>query len=86
MTSIKISGIDRNKLLKTESWRARNTCQARSNMFYRAYAKKKGALAFGLANIETLNHAAPKGARPADMLPRVKSVISIGVGGGTRGS
>ena len=51
-----------------------------------AYVKKKGALAFGLANIETLNRTAPKGARPSDMLPRVKSVISIGVGGGTRGS
>ena len=51
-----------------------------------AYVKKKGALAFGLADIETLNRTAPKGARPSDMLPRVKSVISIGVGGGTRGS
>ena len=51
-----------------------------------SYAKKKGALAFGLANIKTLETIAPQGARPSDMLPKVKSVISIGVGGGTRGS
>ena len=52
----------------------------------KSYAKKKGALAFGLANVETLERVAPQGARPSDMLPKVKSVISIGVGGGTRGS
>ena len=52
----------------------------------KTYVQKKGALAFGLANIDTLERIAPEGCRPSDMLPRVKSVISIGVGGGTRGS
>ena len=51
-----------------------------------SYVKKKGALAFGIANLQNLEQIAPQGARPSDMLPKVKSVISIGVGGGTRGS
>ena len=50
------------------------------------YVKKKGALAFGLADVEALERIAPKGYGPRSMLPKVKSVISIGVGGGTRGA
>ena len=49
-----------------------------------AYCTKKGALAFGVADVDALEKIAPKGHGPRDMLPRVKSVISIGVGGGTR--
>jgi epoxyqueuosine reductase QueG len=51
-----------------------------------AYVKKKGALAFGIANVKTLDRIAPEGCGPSSMLPKVKSVISIGVGGGTKGS
>ncbi len=50
------------------------------------YVKRKGALAFGLADVEALERISPAGYGPSSMLPKVKSVISIGVGGGTRGS
>ena len=52
----------------------------------RAYVTKKGALAFGVADVETLEKIAPEGYGPTALLPRVKSVICLGVGGGTRGS
>ena len=50
------------------------------------YVKKKGGLAFGIANLESLEQIAPQGHNPTSMLPKVKTVISIGVGGGTQGS
>jgi len=50
------------------------------------YCKRKGALVAGLANVETLERIAPPGHRPSDIMPRVKSVIAIGVGGQTQGA
>jgi len=50
------------------------------------YGKRKGALAVGVADLEALERIAPVGHRPSDLLPRVRSVISIGVGGMTRGA
>lgn len=52
----------------------------------REYAMKKGALAFGVADLEALEKIAPAGYGPTSLLPRVKSVICLGVGGGTRGA
>ena len=52
----------------------------------RTYVKKKGALAFGVADVEVLEKIAPAGYGPKALMPRVKSVISLGVGGGTKGS
>lgn len=52
----------------------------------RDYAMQKGALAFGVADVQTLEKIAPQGYGPTALLPRVKSVISLGVGGGTRGA
>ena len=51
-----------------------------------SYVKKKGALTFGLANLETLERISPLGCGPSAMLPKVKSVLCVGVGGGTRGA
>lgn len=50
------------------------------------YCLKKGALAAGVADLEAINRIAPPGHRPADLMPRVKSVISLGVGGQTQGA
>ena len=50
------------------------------------YGLRKGALAVGVADIEALERVAPVGHRPGDLMPRVRSVISIGVGGMTRGA
>ncbi len=50
------------------------------------YCKRKGALAAGVADLETLERIAPPGHRPTDIMPRVKSVIAIGVGGQTQGA
>ncbi len=50
------------------------------------YCKRKGALAAGVADVEALERIAPPGHRPTDIMPRVKSVISIGVGGQTQGA
>src|SRR5678816_3430214 len=47
------------------------------------YCKKRGALAVGVASLEACERIAPPGHRPSDLFPRVKSVISIGVGGQT---
>ena len=51
-----------------------------------AYCLKKGALAAGVADLEAVNRICPPGHRPADIMPRVKSVIAIGVGGQTQGA
>lgn len=51
-----------------------------------AYARKRGALAVGVADLAAIERIAPPGHRPSDMMPRVKSVISIGVGGQTQGA
>ena len=51
-----------------------------------AYARKRGALAVGVADLGALERIAPPGHRPSDLMPRVKSVISIGVGGQTQGA
>ena len=50
------------------------------------YAKKRGALVAGVADIAALEAVAPAGHRPSDIMPRVKSVISLGVGGQTQGA
>ena len=50
------------------------------------YCSKRGALAVGVADLEALERIAPPGHRPTDLMPRVKSVISLGVGGQTRGA
>ncbi len=50
------------------------------------YCKKKGALVAGVADLEALERIAPAGHRPSDLTPRVKSVISLGVGGQTQGA
>ena len=50
------------------------------------YCKKKGALVAGVADLEALERIAPAGHRPSDLMPRVKSVISLGVGGQTQGA
>lgn len=50
------------------------------------YCKKKGALVVGVADLNAIERIAPPGHRPSDMMPRVKSVISLGVGGQTQGA
>jgi epoxyqueuosine reductase QueG len=50
------------------------------------YCKKKGALAVGVAELAACERVAPPGHRPSDLMPRVRSVISLGVGGQTRGA
>ena len=50
------------------------------------YCKKKGALVAGVADLEALERIAPAGHRPSDLMPRVKSVIALGVGGQTQGA
>ena len=52
----------------------------------RAYAQKKGVLAFGVVDVDLVEKIAPPGYGPRDIIPRAKSVISIGVGGGTQGA
>jgi hypothetical protein len=50
------------------------------------YALRKGALAAGVADLEAIERIAPPGHRPSDIMPRVRSVISLGVGGQTQGA
>ena len=50
------------------------------------YCRRKGALAAGVADLTAIERIAPPGHRPTDLMPRVKSVISIGVGGQTQGA
>ncbi|MBT4020349.1 MAG: hypothetical protein HOE62_20525 [Alphaproteobacteria bacterium] len=57
---------------------------AKESLF--AYARKKGALAVGVADLSEIERIAPAGHRPTDLMPKVKSVISIGVGGQTQGA
>ena len=51
-----------------------------------AYGKRKGALAVGIADAEPLQRISPEGFGPRDIMPRVRSVIAIGVGGPTLGA
>ena len=48
------------------------------------YCLKKGALVAGVADLAAVERIAPAGHRPSDLMPRVKSVIAIGVGGSTQ--
>ena len=50
------------------------------------YCRKRGALAVGVADLAACERIAPAGHRPSDLFPRVKSVISLGVGGQTQGA
>ena len=50
------------------------------------YCLRKGALVAGVADLAALERIAPPGHRPTDIMPRVKSVISLGVGGQTQGA
>jgi epoxyqueuosine reductase QueG len=50
------------------------------------YCLRRGALAVGVADLAALERIAPPGHRPSDLMPRVKSVISVGVGGQTQGA
>lgn len=50
------------------------------------YCRRKGALVAGVADLAILNRIAPRGHRPRDLMPRVRSVIAIGVGGQTQGA
>lgn len=50
------------------------------------YCKRKGALAVGIADLAAIDLVAPPGHRPRDILPGVRSVISLGVGGQTQGA
>jgi hypothetical protein len=50
------------------------------------YCHRKGALAAGVADLDAIERIAPPGHRPSDIMPRVKSVISLGVGGQTQGA
>ena len=50
------------------------------------YCLRKGALVAGVADLEAIDRIAPAGHRPGDLMPRVRSVISLGVGGQTQGA
>lgn len=50
------------------------------------YCRRKGALAAGVADLAAIERIAPPGHRPSDLMPKVKSVISVGVGGQTAGA
>ncbi len=50
------------------------------------YCKKRGALAVVVADLAALERIAPPGHRPTDLMPRSRSVISLGVGGQTQGA
>ena len=50
------------------------------------YCLRKGALVAGVADLEAVERIAPAGHRPSDLMPRVKSVIAVGVGGSTAGA
>jgi epoxyqueuosine reductase QueG len=58
--------------------------QAKAKIF--EYCRRKGALAVGVADLDSIDLVAPPGHRPRDVLPGVRSVISIGVGGQTQGA
>lgn len=50
------------------------------------YCRKRGALAVGIPDLAACEKIAPPGNRPSDLFPRVKSIISLGVGGQTQGA
>lgn len=50
------------------------------------YCRRKGALAAGVADLDAIERVAPPGHRPRDLMPRVRSVIALGVGGQTQGA
>ena len=50
------------------------------------YCLKRGALAAGVADLAAIERIAPPGFRPTDLMPRVKSVIALGIGGQTQGA
>lgn len=50
------------------------------------YCRRKGALVAGVADLDALQRIAPPGHRPRDLMPRVRSVIALGVGGQTQGA
>jgi epoxyqueuosine reductase QueG len=50
------------------------------------YCLRKGALVAGVADLDAVERVAPAGHRPTDLMPRVKSVIAVGVGGSTAGA
>jgi epoxyqueuosine reductase QueG len=50
------------------------------------YCLRKGALIAGVADLAAVERIAPVGHRPTDLMPRVKSVIAVGVGGATQGA
>ena len=50
------------------------------------YAISKGALVCGVADLGAIERIAPPGHRPSDLMPRVRSVVSLGVGGQTQGA
>ncbi len=50
------------------------------------YCLRKGALAAGVADLDAIERIAPPGHRPSDIMPRVKSVVALGVGGQTQGA
>jgi epoxyqueuosine reductase QueG len=58
--------------------------EAKAEIF--AYVKERGALAVGVADLNAIQRIAPAGHRPSDIMPRVKSVIALGVGGQTQGA
>ncbi len=64
--------------------RAIDPDKAKATIF--EYCKRKGALAVGVADVDVLERIAPPGYRPTDVMPRVKSVIALGVGGQTQGA
>jgi hypothetical protein len=51
-----------------------------------AYCKRKGALVVGVADVDVVERIAPPGFGPRDLMPRVKSIIALGVGGQTQGA
>ena len=51
-----------------------------------AYCQKRGALAVGVADTDVLERISPPGHGPRSMMPKLKSVIALGVGGSTQGA
>jgi epoxyqueuosine reductase QueG len=63
---------------------AQDPATAKAEIF--EYAKRRGALAVGVADLAAIERIAPAGHRPSDIMPRVRSVIALGVGGQTQGA
>jgi epoxyqueuosine reductase QueG len=58
--------------------------EAKEQLFDRC--RGRGALAVGVADMDLVHKVAPPGHRPRDLMPTVRSVISVGVGGPTQGA